>query len=207
MAYQLARRTFGGFILLCAGCGGRDALLTTGGAGAVDMASASSAGTSSVTGTGGSGGSASPAPTGWIAFDADYGGLGRHIQVVAADGSCSHPLTRGSNQEKQAAWSADGQQLAFRLGCTTGKFQIYTLDLRSGEQIQVTHNEDDDATYPSWSPDGKSIAFVTGDPEQNANATNFPMVLDIDTGKSRTVAPVQQPPYTWSTFATNKPSF
>jgi dipeptidyl aminopeptidase/acylaminoacyl peptidase len=201
MAYRLARRTLGGFMLLCAGCSGHDILLATGGVGAggADVGGASAGGASA---DGAAGAPMGLAPTGWIAFDADYSSLGRHLQIAAADGSCTQSLTSGSNQEKQAAWSADGKQLAFASD-GTGKFQIYTMDLKSGKQTQIS-NEADGATYPSWSPDGKSIAFVTGDPEQNAvNGSSAAMLFDIASGKTRTLAPAKQPPYTWSAFDTD----
>lgn len=54
------------------------------------------------------------------------------------------------------SWSSDGTRLAFAFGA--GRADIYILDLVTGNLHQLTHGGDND--YPTWSPDGRLIAYV-----------------------------------------------
>lgn len=69
-------------------------------------------------------------------------------QVTFADGVEEYPV-----------WSADGR-VAF--SAEVGKVRkIFTKNLDSGEEAQLTRGEFDDI-LPSWSPDGTAILFVRG---------------------------------------------
>jgi Tol biopolymer transport system component len=139
---------------------------------------------------------------GFVAYDAaPTSEQGKHIQVIAGDGSCQHALTSGAAQEKEPAFSADGMKLAFASD-SSGTFQIWSMDLSSGKREQLTELADG-ATYPSWSPDGKSVAFVTGDNEDQYNNASAVMLVDTQTLATRQLAPSAQPPYSWSAFATS----
>jgi dipeptidyl aminopeptidase/acylaminoacyl peptidase len=86
-----------------------------------------------------------------------------NLWIVATDG-LSEPrrLTASRGSESGAAWSPDGERLAFstrRDGDETA--QIYVLDLaRGGEAHRVT-GMPTGARSPRWSPDGQSILFTT----------------------------------------------
>jgi len=64
------------------------------------------------------------------------------------------------------AWSPDGGQLAFSLGTAPltqhvlNETNIYVLDLEEDELLQLTSGGGND--NPSWSPDGRLIAYMTG---------------------------------------------
>lgn len=64
------------------------------------------------------------------------------------------------------AWSPDGGQLAFSLGTAPltqyvlNETNIYVLDLEEDELLQLTSGGRND--HPSWSPDGRLIAYMTG---------------------------------------------
>lgn len=220
MTYQVTKRTLTVIALLSAACSGHDIMLATGGTGGAGAGPGAGpgagegglgqpqpgnitpeAGSSSITGGGTGGEGTVTPPPGWIAFDANPGGAGRHIRITAADGSCQDSLTDGANQEKQPAFSHDGKQLAFASDAS-GKYQIYVLDLAGNTQTQLTSIEQG-ATYPSWSTDGASIAFVTGDPEGDGNASSAVMLVDTTTQVTRSILPAKQPPWTWSAFASS----
>jgi Tol biopolymer transport system component len=111
---------------------------------------------------------------------------------------------------KQPAFSGDGTRLAFAAD-NTGIFQIYVMDLASGVRTQIT-TEATGATYPSWSPNGKSIAYVTGDPEDkytpttvdHGNTSSVAMLVDVSTLQTSVLSTAKQPAFTSSAFATDK---
>lgn len=66
-------------------------------------------------------------------------------------------LTGDPSEERDPAWSPDGEMLAFasRRG---GNWDVYLLDLEGGALIRLTRDAGFEAG-PTWSPDGRQIAF------------------------------------------------
>jgi WD40 repeat protein len=214
-----AKHALGGLALLALGCSGRDISLSTTrdqvGSGGLDASGGGSnvGGSSNIDWSASTGGNSSGSDTrdqtasgeagrsGWIAYDADLeavGFPGRHIRLATMDGVCNRELTDSAAQEKQPAFSADGKQIAFASDAT-GTFQIYVMDLATGRRTQMT-NAPEGASYPSWSPSGKKIAYVTGDVEDHLNLSNSAMLLDTATLETTALTDTQEPPFTWSTF-------
>jgi Tol biopolymer transport system component/serine/threonine protein kinase len=76
------------------------------------------------------------------------------------------PFTSFSGRETYAAFSPDGRQIAFSWEVELGKghdtyegHDIYVKLVGAGEPLRLTTNPGDDI-YPTWSPDGRYIAFV-----------------------------------------------
>ncbi len=76
------------------------------------------------------------------------------------------PFTSFSGRETYAAFSPDGRQIAFSWEVEVGKghdtykgHHIYVKLVGAGEPLRLTSNPGDDI-YPTWSPDGRYIAFV-----------------------------------------------
>jgi dipeptidyl aminopeptidase/acylaminoacyl peptidase len=222
MVRWLATCALGGLALPALGCSGRDISLSTtrdqggfGGPVASGGASngaggsnvdwgASRGGTSSNDETQDQNSSGEAGRSGWIAYDANLkaaGFPGRHIRIATVDGVCNRELTNGAAQEKQPAFSANGKQIAFASDAT-GIFQIYVMDLATGRRTQMT-DEPEGASYPSWSPNGKKIAYVTGDVEDHSNLSNSAMLVDTKTFDTTTLTGVQAPPFSWSSFVDN----
>lgn len=57
------------------------------------------------------------------------------------------------------AWSPTGDQIAY-VSNASGTNQIHLLDVNTGDSRQVTRHESA-VTDPQWSPDGKSLIFLT----------------------------------------------
>ena len=100
----------------------------------------------------------------------------RHLFTVRADGS-GRPtaVTSGPFDHAGAAWSPDGDALAFSSGRhdtwdRDRAVDLFTVGAAGGEPLRLTATG---PTFrgPSWSPDGSTIAFVWGDPRSIPRST------------------------------------
>lgn len=108
-------------------------------------------------------------PDGRLLAFSRLGGDHTDLYVANADGADVRAVgVEGS----QPAWSPDGQRLAFvstvdRNGATCGSGtclpngEIYTVRLDGSGLKRLTRSKADDA-HPTWSPDGRRIAFSSG---------------------------------------------
>ena len=91
------------------------------------------------------------------------------------------------------SWSPDGKRIAFssrRDGHFIGEFgltsEIYVMDADGGNEQRLTENRKTDSS-PSWSPDGKWIAFTS---DRKGDDVNFEIyVMDAD-GENRKDSPI-----------------
>ena len=111
----------------------------------------------------------------WIVFTRkdrvgpELGNLSFDIWIMRADGTGAKQLTRSADDEIEPAWSPDGKQIAFVADnprTAGGRIMVMKADgtkrrllarvpLR-GQTQAVAYS----LQRPSWSPDGKRIAFV-----------------------------------------------
>jgi Tol biopolymer transport system component len=93
-----------------------------------------------------------------------------HIWAMNPNGSKVRELTGGFYDDREPAYSPDGTKIAFSSdrppagsapGTMGGSYNVWTLTLATGELTQVTHAARAHSDYyPTWSPDGRQIAFV-----------------------------------------------
>ena len=100
-----------------------------------------------------------------IAFASDRDG-NWEIYVMDVDGGNPRNLTNDRNDDRDPSWSPDGKRIVFfsnRDGhVIDGRptSDIYVMDADGGNPQNLTNDRNDDR-FPSWSPDGKRIAFVS----------------------------------------------
>ena len=97
-----------------------------------------------------------------IAFESDF-----QIWVMNADGSKQRKLTARGAHNFNPAWSPDGTRIAFERGrrqrypctmCPGAKgSDVYLMNADGSQQQRLTRG----GSQPSWSPDGRKIAFVS----------------------------------------------
>jgi Tol biopolymer transport system component len=84
---------------------------------------------------------------------------GYDIWLIAADGSGMTNLTKSSEPEFMAAWAPDGGSLAVVRAARDGKTDLYLVRADGSASDRLTESDMPVGAFPSWSPDGASIAF------------------------------------------------
>ncbi|MGD8319059.1 MAG: S9 family peptidase [Gemmatimonadota bacterium] len=117
-----------------------------------------------------------------------------HLYVLDLASNAMRQLTTGRWDEEQAAWSPDGERVAFVSTRTEDpdldpNAEIWLVDADRSEPTdsptRLTHNPGADG-QPTWSPDGRSIAYVTAtDVDAIWYATSYLAVIPAQGGEPR----------------------
>ncbi len=80
--------------------------------------------------------------------------------LAPAEGGELEPLTAlGAEEAVDAAWSPDGEQIAFAAN-PNGHYDLYLVPASGGEPVALTEAASDER-YPAWSPDGTMLAYAS----------------------------------------------
>ena len=93
----------------------------------------------------------------WIAFTSERTGPAE-LYRIRPDGTEIEQLTSDPSYNDQAAFSADGKRIVFVSTRAAGRANLWILDIASRKATPLTSGDGGDFR-PSWSPDGKWIAF------------------------------------------------
>jgi dipeptidyl aminopeptidase/acylaminoacyl peptidase len=130
-----------------------------------------------------------------------------HLYIFDVTTKKAEAITTGTQyDESSPAWSPDGTRIAFVSKRGEGDIDrhdntdIWVIDARPGAQPkQITTTPTGDEGPLSWSPDGKQIAFLSGDElKYSAYTQNKLAVVSAEGGQPRILAesldrPIRQP--------------
>ena len=111
------------------------------------------------------------------------------IFLMDPDGGNQRRLTNNRHDDYSPSWSPDGKRIVFgarRDGHFENEFgiteEIYVIDTDGGNEQRLTDNRNNDWD-PSWSPDGKRIAFAS---DRKGDLVSFDIyVMDADGGNQQ----------------------
>ncbi len=119
----------------------------------------------------------------------------RHVFVVPADGGTPRQLTTGNfNHRGPLSWSPDGSRLLFSANrnpnweLETGEEDIFAIELADATLLQLTR-ETGIESEPTYSPDGKLIAFTTMERRPLAYTNRRLAVMQADGNERRLLTP------------------
>ena len=118
-----------------------------------------------------------------------------HLSIFDVEARKAEVLTSGRYDEESPAWSPDGRMIAFVSNRTPDPDRnedtnIYVIEAKPGaEPRQLTTFSGPDGGSPSWSPDGKLIAYFQGDEVRySAYHMNKLAVVPADGGQPRIIS-------------------
>jgi Tol biopolymer transport system component len=103
----------------------------------------------------------------WVAYtvsskDLENDRSETRLWMVSATGGEPLPMTAKGSSAWRPRWSPDGKYLTFVASSGDQGSQVFTLDLRGGERVQITNIEGGIGGY-EWSPDGKRLLLTISD--------------------------------------------
>jgi len=101
------------------------------------------------------------------------------IWIMNSDGTNHQKVTSGSGDKTDASFSPDGQWIVYSSNQFGLEFaNLFITSVSEGNAIRLTHYEGYDGA-PSWSSDGKKIAFesCSGDPDNSSGTTLW--IIDV----------------------------
>jgi Tol biopolymer transport system component len=102
-----------------------------------------------------------PGANGKLAFTSDPTGADLELYSMDADGSGQTNLTNNPDSDSTAAFSPDGQKIAFSTDRDLND-EIYVMNADGTTPLRLTSTSTSETT-PAWSPDGQKILFTRDD--------------------------------------------
>jgi dipeptidyl aminopeptidase/acylaminoacyl peptidase len=122
-----------------------------------------------------------------------FGTHRRHVWLVDVATGATSQLTGGGADDGSPAWSPNGEEIAFVSDRSSGRDwhwggeSIHVVNVATGEVRRLTA-ENGRAAHPSWSPDGRFIAYPgTTQPDEASPFTTRLWVVDAATGEARSL--------------------
>lgn len=107
------------------------------------------------------------------------------IYIMNSDGSHLKQLTDSEVSNSGVSWSHDGKSILFNRWSSSNESNIIKMDIRTGKEEILTKSIDLAAFKPTFSPDGKTIAFTASEGQGKTSDMFF---MDADGSNIRKLA-------------------
>jgi len=124
----------------------------------------------------------------WKIQDQGQRGLPMQIFTIKPDGTGMKQITSEVGTNWAPAPAPDGRHFSFVKLLPAGNFEIYMMDIVSGEQTRLTYNDAFDG-FPAISPDGHWLGFSSSRGAKPGARQMFMYLMDIS---SLNVGPVRR---------------
>src|SRR6266849_9402324 len=95
---------------------------------------------------------------GQIAFASHRDGIFQ-IYLMNADGSNVRRLTKHNSEDSNPSWAPDGGAIAYISATGDDRRGLFLMGADGSDQHGLVHSKYQDYCFPSWSSDGRTIAF------------------------------------------------
>lgn len=123
------------------------------------------------------------------------------IKVMELAGGRVVSLTSSALFEQESSWSRDGSRLAYSVARGDSTAELHTMRADGSDSRRIVSEEGSSARRPTWSPDGRRIAFVL-EPSVPTSAVpgnvNAIWIVDDDGANMRRVDEIDSDTYTTS---------
>ncbi len=142
-----------------------------------------------------------------IMFSRRVSDSAQELYIIDADGENLHRISNHGALSMSPAWAPDGKRVAYTSD-KAGHWEIYELDLETGEERTFDPNREGQPITPSYMPDGNRLAFAllggTRSGIFSFNVARDCCLVHHSGGRWNDLSPTFSPDGRWMAFNSNR---